>query len=60
MDKKIFKYRKRYKKCKYCKYYTLGGSSWITYDKCIAKNKIIRNINTLKLFCSCYEVKDEL
>lgn len=67
MDKKIIKYRKKHKKCKYCKYLKLEVPHVDTvpaYYKCIAKDKIIRDMlpdmtNTLR-FCFCYEVNENL
>lgn len=67
MDEKIIKYRKRNKKCKYCKYLrcVVPRISLVpTYYECIAKDKIIRDMfpdmrNILRI-CSCYEVKENL
>ena len=61
MDKKILKYRKKHKKCKYCKYYHIDGAIQlgISYDHCKAKDTIIYSINIPRLFCPCYEVKED-
>lgn len=66
MDKKVFEYRKKHKKCKYCKHlkYELPCVNVVpAYYKCIAKDKVIQNTfpdmtNILRI-CSCYEVDED-
>ena len=67
IDEKVLNYRKKHKKCKYCKYLKLEVHHIDTvpaYYKCVAKDKIIRDMlqdmtNVLR-FCSCYTVNKNL
>lgn len=66
MDEKVLKYRKKHKKCKYCKFIKLivpHIDSVPSYYKCLAKDKIIRDMypdmRNVRRFCSCYEVNEE-
>ena len=67
IDEKVLNYRKQHKRCKYCKYLKLEVPCIDTvpaYYKCVAKDKIIRDMlpdmtNVLR-FCSCYTVNKNL
>ena len=67
IDEKVLNYRKKHKRCKYCKYLKLEVPRIDTvpaYYKCVAKDKIIRDMlpdmtNVLR-FCSCYTVNKNL
>lgn len=66
MEEKVARYRKRHKKCIYCKYLKLTqpkmGIEYVNpYYQCLAKDKIICSVMPdmtviPRLFCSCYEV----
>lgn len=66
MNEKVYKYRQKHKRCKYCKHLQLiirkdtGGS----YYHCDAKYHIISDclpnmISVPRWFCGCYEVKED-
>ena len=66
MDEKVYQYRKKHKKCKYCKHLKYKGHFGIgvSYYLCEAKDKIIKDLipdmrELPRLFCSCYEVDRE-
>lgn len=59
MDEKVYQYRKKYKKCIYCKH-CRGIKDSVDYW-CNAKEKVISGClpnmaRMLRLSCSCYEV----
>lgn len=58
---KIINYRKKHKKCKWCKFYkynTLEQCHWITcYGECRLKDKII-NFDSMPRLCKYYEIKE--
>lgn len=62
MDKIIREYRKKYKKCKWCKYYkwnSLQECHWITcYGFCKLKDKII-NFDSIYRLCKYYSLKED-
>ena len=67
IDEKVLNYRKKHKKCKYCKHLKLEIPRINTvspYYKCVAKDKIIRDflpdMTNILRFCSCYTVKKNL
>lgn len=67
MTEKVLEYRKNHKRCKYCEHLQIvlrrdgqGGS----YYHCKAKQVIIKDmfpdmIRFPRLFCQCYEVKED-
>ena len=63
MEKKIIDYRKKHRRCKYCKYSVLvmpKDMYTLDYYVCKAKDKIIEDwfVEYLpRIFCSCYELK---
>lgn len=63
MKKKIIDYRKRHRRCKYCKYNMfVTPKDMYTPDHyiCKAKDKVIEDwfVEYLpRIFCSCYELK---
>lgn len=62
MDDKILRYRKRHKKCKFCKYLitVIPKIDCVPiYTECIAKDKVIVCDSTYRPFCSCYTVKED-
>ena len=62
MDKKIIEYRKKYKKCKWCKYYKWNskyvGMDYYGWGSCELKDKYITWDNILRL-CKYYALKEE-
>lgn len=68
MDEKVIRYRKKHRKCIYCKYlkcvYPKMGIEYVSpYYQCIAKDKILcdnmPNMTIVpRLFCSCYSVDE--
>ena len=63
MDDKVYKYRKKHPKCKYCKFhkaYIRGiGIQEFYFQECTAKDKYIEFENLPRWFCKCYEVDKE-
>jgi hypothetical protein len=61
MDKEIYEYRKKHKKCKWCKFYrwnSLEAGHWITaYGECRLKDKVIY-FEDLPTLCSHYKAKE--
>ncbi len=60
MDKNIITYRKKHKRCKYCKYYkvrTLPVPFSPTTKECLLKEKFI-DFENIPRFCKEYEVKN--
>ncbi len=64
MDEKVRKYRKRYKKCLYCKYLSYVNSKGLCcsdgYYVCKAKDKVILSNEMLRPFCSCFELYERM
>lgn len=65
MTNKVFDYRKKHPKCKYCKHlktYIRGFEGYI-FHECLAKDRFIDFPDLPRWFCSCYEIdytkKDE-
>lgn len=62
MDKKILEYRKKHKKCKFCKYLKLEGGEaaydYHYYWTCLLKDKIILWID-IPRFCKYYTVEED-
>lgn len=62
MDSKIKEYRKKHKRCKWCKYYKhiieQWGTSFYSYDKCRLKEKTLEYYFWAKL-CKYYQIKEE-
>lgn len=62
IDNKIIQYRKKHKKCKFCKYYEHivkeVGIDIYSYSVCNLKDKII-NFEELPRLCKYYELKEE-
>ncbi len=62
---KVFNFRYQHPRCKYCRYHKGRGLSLpvgiYTWDECLAKKKNIKllGMKLPRLFCYCYEVKDE-
>ena len=57
---KIIDYRKKHKRCKWCKYEKFVYTDIVccpSYYKCILKDKIIHS-NLKAIFCSYYELKE--
>ena len=66
IDEKVLNYRRKHKKCKYCKYLKLEVPRIDTvpaYYKCVAKDKIIRDMypdmRNVRRACACYEANEE-
>lgn len=60
MDKQIIEYRKKNKKCKWCKYYHYFSKILlnISYDECILKDKILHS-NLPAKWCKYYTVRED-
>lgn len=68
MNEKVYKYRQKHKRCKYCnhlKYDNSGKRIGIPgFHVCKAKDKIIRDMipdmrNVPRWICQCYEVEED-
>lgn len=66
MEEKILKYKNKHKRCKYCKHlkFDMGRDTVPPFFMCLAKDKVIRDFlpdmtEVPRLFCQCYEVKEE-
>lgn len=65
MTDKVLKYRKRHRRCKYCKHLKVKALNGYYSFRCIAKDKQIRDefpdmTNVPRVFCQCYEVDGKL
>ena len=62
IDKNITEYRKKHKKCKWCKYYKHivkeVGIDFYCYEKCTLKDKILY-FNSQAKICKYYNLKEK-
>jgi glutaredoxin len=64
MDTNIYQYRKKHKRCKFCKYYNKYlrdiGMTYYTFTNCKLKDKHVNESNIFSsIFCKYYEVKQD-
>ena len=61
-DNVVLEYRKKHKKCSYCKYLNLVvlPTGDCSYFECRAKDRIIKFEDAPRPFCSCYTVGIDL
>ena len=61
IDNNILKYRKSHHKCKFCKYYHIGGNNslGLFYKECLLKDELISNIFFKNFLCKWYEINEK-
>ncbi len=65
MSDKVLNYRKKHKKCQYCKHLkiVIPKINVPSYQLCCAKGKIIKDffldMTSVRRICSCYEVDEK-
>lgn len=61
IDNNILKYRKLHHKCKFCKYYHIGGNNslGLLYKECLLKDELINNIFFKNFLCKWYEINEK-
>ena len=58
----MLKYRKKHRKCKFCKYYNVHSNLdfGLFYKECILKDDLICNIIFKNSLCKWYQLKEDI